>query len=778
MAGSHPLNTGSQDPYRGASVVRARVTVRGAVQGVGFRPFVYRMAQALALSGHVSNAADGVRLEIEGSPEAVALFLDSLQQQPPPHAIIESVHTEFIPTTGHAGFSIHSSEHRARTITQVLPDLAVCPECLAEMRDPANRRYRYPFLNCTHCGPRYSIIHSMPYDRAETAMAAFAMCDACASEYENPVDRRFHAQPTACAACGPRLSWRDAAGADSGLLEEDALQYAVQTLRNGHILALKGLGGFQFCCDAGNNDAVTRLRTRKQRPSKPFAVMFPNMEALARYCHCDAAEREALMSPEAPIVLLHARPHADLPLSRAIAPGGGLIGAMLPYTPLHHLLLTDFNGPLVATSGNRSDEPICIDEKAAPAQLAGIADGYLIHDRPIVRPVDDAVVRVMAGELTVLRSARGYAPLSLQVAGRHRPILALGGHMKNTVALTPPGHIILSQHLGDLDTPASRELFARTIRDLCTLYDLQPDRVVTDLHPDYFSTRFAETLGLKAIAVQHHYAHVLSCMAEHRLAGPVLGIAWDGTGYGADGTVWGGEFLEATVLGFERKGHLRPFRLPGGERAVTEPRRAALGLLFEVYGGDEAMMPSCAALLDMPESDARVMWRMIARAVNSPVTTSAGRLFDGVAAILGVSRETSFEGEAAMRLEAIADPQNCHQPYPMPLAAGADTASVLDWIPTVRAVLAGIAMGETPSAASARFHAALAHGAARIAVGLNAGRVVLTGGCFQNARLLEETHKAIEAAEIKVYRHRRVPPNDGGIAVGQAYFALHQREIG
>ena len=758
-------------PAEGDAAVRALVCVSGLVQGVGFRPFVYGLAQKFGLRGYVCNAVDGVHIEVEGPPDRVLLFLTQLWEAPPLHAVIEHIDSRWIPCVGGNGFEILHSEDARSMATQVLPDIATCPACLAELMDPADRRYRYPFLNCTHCGPRYSIIRRAPYDRHHTTMARFAMCADCAKEYEDPRDRRFHAQPTACMACGPMLAWWDAEG--NPLHEGDeALEAGVKALQEGQIVALKGLGGFQLLCDARNDDAVAALRERKERPAKPFAVMFPHLEAIRRACVVSEMESQLLQSPQAPIVLLKAQDDRD-GLSDAIAPGGALVGAMLPCTPLHHLLMASAGMPLVATSGNLSDEPICTDEDEALERLAGIADAYLVHDRPIARAVDDSVTRVIGGTPVVFRNARGYAPASLRVPAAIRPVLAVGGHLKNTVAIAHNGHIVLSQHIGDLDTTAAVEAFEETVEDLCALYGIVPEVVVADLHPDYRSTRAAEASGLPVLRVQHHYAHVLSCMAEHGLEGPVLGIAWDGTGYGPDGTVWGGEFLASTVHGYERRAHLLPFRLPGGERAMREPRRAGMGLLHEAYKGDWASMAMLPTLADMDRSDVTVLSQMMDTGLHAPVTTSAGRLFDGIASMLGLCQKASFEGEAAMMLEAAASGRA--KPYDISIVDD-NGVLVLDWRPMVRAIAEDVLAGVSAGGISAGFHAALAEAAAETAARLGLSTVVLTGGCFQNARLYETMRARLEVRELTVHGHSRVPPNDGGIAVGQVYFAVHQPE--
>ncbi len=745
---------------------RARIVLRGAVQGVGFRPFVYRLATGLQLDGWISNSAQGVFVEVEGERSVLDGFLRQLSAERPPRSVIQSVETSFLDVIGYAGFEIRESEESGAKTAFILPDFATCADCQAEILDPTDRRFRYPFTNCTNCGPRFSIIESLPYDRANTSMKQFAMCAECEREYHDPLDRRFHAQPNACPRCGPQLQlWNG----DGVVLANraDALTQAVQAVRDGKILALKGLGGFQLIVDAANEAAVARLRERKHREEKPFALMVPSLEAARRLCDLSALEERALLSPEAPIVLLPKRSEIRNQQS-AIAPGNPYLGVMLPYTPLHHLVMRDLNSPVVATSGNQSDEPICVDEGEAIKRLGGIADIFLVHDRPIVRHVDDSIVRIMAGREMLLRRARGYAPLPIMLAGgvsQKRPtILALGAHLKNTIALRVGANVFVSQHLGDLETEAAHAAFRRTATDLPRLYEAEPQIIACDMHPEYLSTKYAQELPGEKIAVQHHWAHVVACMAENEVSAPALGVAWDGTGFGPDGTIWGGEFLLAQSDGsFERVAQLRPFRLPGVDRAIREPRRSALGLLHEVFG--EELWDRPELLKAFAASELPVLRQMLAKGLHSPLTSSAGRLFDGVASLAGLRDRASFEGQAAMELEFAAS-ADLREAYPFTLQ---QTNPVqVDWEATIRALLDDISKGTTAADISAKFHNMLSDVILAVAEHIGEPKVVLSGGCFQNQRLTEQTIERLRAKEFQPYWHQRIPPNDGGISLGQA----------
>jgi len=750
---------------------RLRAVVRGAVQGVGFRPFVYRLARDLGLTGWVGNTPHGVLIEVEGGAELLRSFLLRLEREKPPRAVIQSLEPVYLDPVGFASFEIRPSDSGGSPTTLVLPDIATCPDCLAEIRNPADRRYGYPFTNCVNCGPRFSIIRALPYDRGNTTMAGFSLCPRCRAEYEDPADRRFHAQPTACPVCGPQLSCWDA---DGRLLaeRERALEVALQAVRRGEIVAVKGLGGFHLVVDARNEEAVRRLRHRKQREEKPLALMYPALPRLRQDCLVEPLEERLLGSPEAPIVLLRRKPGAEI--APAVAPGNPCLGAMLPYTPLHHLLLQALGHPIVATSGNRSDEPICTDEREALVRLRGLADLFLVHDRPIARHVDDSIVRLLLGRELVLRRARGYAPLPLLLQESAPPALAVGGHLKSAVAVRVGPAAFLSQHIGDLETPEASLAFERVIGDLERLYAVTPGEVVCDAHPDYRSTRYAEELGLPLLRVQHHQAHVFACMAENQLAGPLLGVAWDGTGYGPDGTVWGGEFFRVTPAACRRVAHLRTFRLPGGEQAVREPRRSALGLLFALFGEGAFARPELPPVAAFPAAERPLLGQMLARGLNSPLTSSVGRLFDAVAALLDLRQRTNFEGQSAMELEWAAEGSSPEELYPLPVADG--SPRLLDWGPLLTALLADLAAGRPRAEIAGRFHNSLAEAVVRVAEIVGEARVLLSGGCFQNRLLTERTVARLRAAGFQPYWHQRVPPNDGGIALGQLVAASRPKE--
>jgi hydrogenase maturation protein HypF len=740
--------------------VRAHVAVRGAVQGVGFRPFVYRLANELGLCGWVNNTAVGVFIEVEGGEPVVRIFLHRLEHEKPDIALIQSMEVTFLDPLGYVTFDIRESAGGAKRAL-VLPDLATCPQCVGEIFQIGNRRYRYPFTNCTNCGPRFSIIRALPYDRAATTMHPFVMCERCAREYRDPADRRFHAQPNACPACGPRLALWDAKG-DVISVDDAALVATAAALRSGGIAAVKGIGGFHLLVDARNDGAVRELRRRKRREQKPFALMVPSFDAALALCEASPIERRLLRSPEAPIVLLSRISSAN-DIADAVAPGNPTLGVMLPSTPLHHLLLHDLGFPVVATSGNLSEEPICIDEHEAKDRLRGVADIFLVHDRPILRHVDDSIVREVSGRELVLRRARGLAPLPVSLAQELPPVLAVGAHQKNTVAISVGDQVFMSQHIGDLETEGSFQAFRSVIDAFRSLYELAPDRVACDLHPDYLSTQHARGLGLPLTQVQHHHAHVLACMAENRITAPVLGIAWDGSGMGTDGTIWGGEFLLLDQTGFRRVAHLRPFALPGNAKAVREPRRVALSLLHEIFKDDTFTMDH-APLRQFTPAERETLHAMLDKRINAPITTSMGRLFDAFASLLDVRHLASFEGQAAMELEFALAHTKEDNSYPYAVDTVEDVL-VLDWEPAVRAALAE-GDGDT-AAAAARFHNMLVDMAAHVAHKVGETNVVLSGGCFQNRYLTERLVARLQREGFRPYWHQRIPPNDGGIALGQ-----------
>jgi hydrogenase maturation protein HypF len=739
---------------------------------------VHRLAHAHHLDGWVANDPRGVVIEVEGEPAAVERFVEALAAQAPPPAAVDSLHRAPLEPLGETGFRIRHSDAAGEKTAQVLPDIATCPACLAEVLDPADRRHGYPFANCTHCGPRYSIVRSLPYDRPHTSMSGFEMCQPCRAEYTNPADRRFHAQPNACASCGPSLAlWEP----DGTVLTEgpQALAGAADALRSGAVLALKGLGGFHLMVDARDAKAVARLRERKPRREKPFALMVRDLEQARRLCRVDGAAAEALAAPEAPILLLPRRP--DAPTHQSVAPGSPTLGIMLPCTPLHHLLLRHLDFPLVATSGNLSEEPICTDESEAAERLGGIADLLLVHDRPIQRHVDDSVAWVLRGETRLLRRARGFAPRPVRLAADAPSVLAVGGHLKNTVALSVASQVFVSQHIGDMETPQALSAFEHAVSDLLRLYQARPGILAHDLHPDYASTHwaveYAADAGLHRVAVQHHHAHLAACLAENGAAGPALGVTWDGTGYGSDRSVWGGEFLLGGASAFRRVAHLHPFLLPGGEAAVREPRRAALALLWEVLGAEALERDDLEPVRSFDARERTLLSTVLERQLGSPVTTSAGRLFDGIAALIGPWQRSSFEGQAAMGLEFLADP-GVADAYPVELSGGSTQAGdpeptplVLDWRPLLQAILEQQRRGVAPAVIAARFHNALIEAILGVARAVGEPTVALSGGCFQNRRLVEGAASGLEDAGFRVFLHRQVPPNDGGLSLGQVAVA-------
>jgi hydrogenase maturation protein HypF len=745
---------------------RRAIVVRGIVQGVGFRPFVYGLAARLRLGGFVKNQTGSVVIEVEGEPPALERFLGELADRPPPLALVQHLSWEPRPPRGEARFRIESSEADAASPVFLSPDVATCPACLAEVLDPRDRRHGYPFLNCTHCGPRLTVITGAPYDRARTTMAAFPMCPACRAEYEDPADRRFHAQPTACAACGPRLRALDAAGRP--VPAPDSLAHFAAALLEGKIGALKGLGGYHLACDARDRAAVAELRRRKHRDEKPFAVMVPDAGATASLCEVGPAERDLLCSPRAPIVLLRKR-HSSA-VAEKVAPRNPWLGVMLPYTPLHHLLLRAVGGiPLVMTSGNRSDEPIAYQDDA-PQKLAGIADLFLTHDRPIHVRCDDSVTRVVNGVELPVRRSRGYAPRPVELPlPCPRPLLAVGGQLKVTFALGRGRQAFLSHHLGDLDHYEAYRAFEKDVALYEQLFAVAPETLVHDLHPDYVTSRYARErasrTGTQLLTVQHHHAHVASCMAEHGLTEPVLGVAFDGTGYGTDGAVWGGEFLVGDCRSFRRAAHLRYVGMPGGDRAIREPWRMAVAHLADA-GEEFARWKERFLPLEM-----HTVQRMLERRFNAPLTSSAGRLFDAVAALAGVRDRVSYEGQAAVELEWRATEAAPDGAYPFELTAGEEEPLVVDTRPLIRAVVGDAARGVDAARIARRFHSTMVELIAAVcsrlrrATGIEA--VALSGGVFLNALLTTEASARLEADGFRVYRHRLVPPNDGGLSFGQ-----------
>ena len=782
---------------------RAALQVRGVVQGVGFRPFVYRLALEEGLAGFIGNDTDGVTIEIEGPVERVEAFQARLRAEAPPLARIDSVGSREVAATGEKGFRIVASEVLGRVSTGIPADAATCPDCLRELLDPADRRYRYPFLNCTNCGPRFTITRRIPYDRPQTSMAQFKMCLACQAEYDDPLNRRFHAQPNACWECGPRV-WL--VGADGNTLPgvlltsviansansanpanfanpansatSDPIDQTISLLLAGQIVAIKGIGGFHLSVDATNEAAVMRLRERKRRYGKPLAVMVRDVQAAREICALTSEEEALLMTTARPIVLARRREGCDI--AESVAPGIPWLGVYLPYAPLQHLLFADTRvRALVMTSANLSEEPIAIDNDEARARLGAICDAFLMHDREILQRCDDSVMALVDGAPQLIRRARGFVPLGLELPLDSPPLLAVGGHLKNVFALAQGRHVYQSQHLGDLENLTGLEFFRESLDHLMRTFEIEPRTVVHDLHPGYLSTTWAkewsQERGLPLIAVQHHHAHVAGCMAEHALSGPVIGLSLDGTGYGSDGKIWGGEVLIAKLDSFERFAHLEYVPMPGGEAAIKEPWRMALGALHAA--GFDVESEQMLALLGADRSEARVLKRMIERQINSPMTSSLGRLFDAVASVARGRRAVDYEAQSAIELEGIAvdEPDRFEQGVYVPELHEADEGpaceSVIRTGKMWNAVLEDLWRGVPASRISARFHAGIAEGFinaaanARIETSINV--VALSGGCMHNRRLARLLREGLEEEGFEVFQHRSVSPGDGGLSYGQ-----------
>jgi hydrogenase maturation protein HypF len=753
------------------STVRAAIRVEGVVQGVGFRPFVYSLATRLGLAGWVGNDVDGVFAEVEGPAESVQDFLESVQRDAPPLARVDRVTAEPMTPDGAAGFTIVPSDSTGRRRALVSADSATCADCLRELADPEDRRFGYPFINCTNCGPRFTIVRDVPYDRPLTTMAGFAMCAPCAAEYHDPANRRFHAQPVCCPACGPRLQLVDAHGADLASADpaDGPLTGAVQVLRHGHVLAVKGLGGYHLAVDATNQAAAARLRARKHREDKPFAVMVPDVAAARELCELDNLAQELLTSSRRPIVLLPR--WAAETVADAVAPGNRQLGLMLPYTPLHHLLLREFARPMVLTSGNVSDEPIAYQDTDALDRLGGIAAAFITHDRPIHIRTDDSVVRPFRGRAALLRRSRGYVPEPLRLRSQfRRPVLACGAELKNTFCLGSENRAFISHHIGDLENYETLRSFTEGIVHFGRLFGITPRLVAHDLHPEYLSTKYALDLAdAELVGVQHHHAHIASCLADNDEDGPVIGVAFDGTGYGTDGTIWGGEFLLADLAGAERAGHLAGVPMPGGAAAIRQPWRMAAVYLAAAFPDGLPDGLAVAARNQAAWPDVLAMARC---GVNAPVTSSCGRLFDAVASLLGVRDSVNYEGQAAVELEqlAVTTPQGAYQagisPGPPLTVAGPDL---------VRAAAEDLVAGVPSGVVSARFHhgvaAVIGQACLRLRESSGLGTVALSGGVFQNLLLLGATVDVLESTGFRVLTHSRVPPNDGGISLGQAVVA-------
>ena len=773
----------SMAPQRSRALThRQKHEIGGIVQGVGFRPFVYRLAQERDLTGWVRNTPAGVEIEIQGDDSGLESFDSALRNGLPPLAQVTSHVRSDLPTTDEPSFLILPSGPGEPDI-RIAPDSALCADCLTELFAPSDRRYRYPFITCTNCGPRYSIITAIPYDRPNTTMTGFPLCPDCLREYQDPLHRRFHAQPIACHTCGPQVALLTPSG-EKIAARDAAVTQAVELLKAGAIVAIKGIGGYHLAVDAGNHDAVARLRQRKKRDEKPFAVMAADLESARELAVMDAMEERLLCSPEAPIIIVRKRP--DTRLSPLIAPGNGWLGLMLPYAPLHHLLMRGNFQALVMTSGNVSDEPVAFEDHEALLRLGGIADYFLLHDRPIHMRSDDSVLRVFQGRPLFYRRARGYAPRAVTLPFAVPPLLATGAELKSALCLAAGSRAFLSQHIGDLQNQSTLDSFAHTAAHLSGILSIRPETVACDLHPDYLSSRFAEDSGAPLIRVQHHHAHLASCMAENGLDGDVIGIILDGTGYGPDGTIWGGEFLVGGYDGYRRAAHFRQIPLPGGDAAVREPWRMAMAYLYQALG-EAAFALDHPAAGQLPQQERALFAQMLRRGINSPLTSSCGRLFDAVAALINLRQVVSYDGQGAIELEALAESKSPPAPfrpqrvlsqkgeYPYSIMLHGEDPLQLDFSPMIAEILADLNADVSSASIAYRFHATVAAAATKLCLQLaeDSGleRVILSGGVFQNRLLTEMIYTALSRKGLTVFTHCLVPPNDGGIALGQAAIA-------
>ncbi len=763
-----------------SEVTRLNISIRGVVQGVGFRPFVYQLASRHNLKGWVCNTSGDVRVEVEGEKAALDRFVVELETLVPPLAHIDGITTTSETAAGYEHFEIKQSVSEKDKFQLVSPDIATCPDCLKEVLSPDDRRYRYPFTNCTNCGPRFTIIENIPYDRPRTTMRDFRMCPQCQQEYDDPLNRRFHAQPNACPRCGPGLRLVDSAG--NAVTVDDTLRAVSELLKKGRIVAIKGLGGFLLACDATSEEAVQRLRERKKRPAKPLAVMLANLEEVKKHCVVSAAEAELLASPQCPIVLLRWR--AGSSLTSALAPQLNYLGVMLPYTPLHHLLLGESGLPLVMTSGNLSEEPIARDNDEAIRRLGGIADYFLLHNRDIYSRYDDSVSMVARGEPQLIRRARGYAPYPIHLPFKARQVLACGAELKNTFCLTRDEYAFLSQHIGDMENLETVGHFEATIALYQRLFRIQPEIVAYDMHPEYLSTKYArtmedETAKLTFIPVQHHHAHIVSCMVDNGLNEPVIGVAFDGTGLGSDGCIWGGEFLLADYRGFRRLGHFQYVPLPGGAVAIERPYRMAISYLASLLG-EEFPGGKLPVMNYVDGGEIDIIIEQIKKKINSPLTSSCGRLFDAVSALTGVRYRIDYEAQAAVELEMVADEgEQGSYPFSIIVQDGVDIVQLGELF---AAIIAELNRGVPPASISMKFHRTLAEIITRLCQRLSQqtgiGRVALSGGVFQNRLLFRLAVAALESAGLTVLTHREVPAGDGGISLGQAVIANFARGDG
>lgn len=758
-------------------VERLKITIRGAVQGVGFRPFIFRLANELNLKGFVLNSSKGIFIEVEGQTDKLKEFIIRIEKEKPPISIIQSFEYSFLDAVGYDEFIIKKSEKDEEITALILPDIATCQDCLRELFDPKDRRYLYPFINCTNCGPRFTIIEMLPYDRPLTSMKNFQMCSHCKEEYHNPLDRRFHAQPIACPVCGPQIELWDSDGRIIAL-KQNAINQTCALIKSGKIIAIKGLGGFHLVVDATNDEAIIQLRKRKQREEKPFALMFPDLNMIKNYCEVSELEERLLKSSEAPIVLLKKKDNlSETNLSKFIAPGNPYLGIMLPYTPLHHILMHILKKPVVATSGNLSEEPICIDEYDALKRLKGIADFFLVHNRPILRHCDDSIVRIIKGREFIIRRARGYAPLPFLIDGANgiddENIIAVGGHLKNTISIKKKNQVFISQHIGDLSTFESFNAFKKTINDFKSLYELNKVTYVGDLHPDYLSTKYLKEQKNEYRLIQHHLAHVAACKLENQLKGEALGVSWDGTGFGYDGKIWGSEFFYIDDENYAHLGQFKKFSLPSGEKAIREPKRTLAGVLFEIFG--DHILNNNLLLKKFSHTELKLIVDLIKKKINSPDCVSAGRLFDAVSSLIGIADYSNFEGQAAMKLEwAISESTNDHYEFEFIK----ENKVIIDWSRIISGLIDDLEKGKSQSELSGKFHNTLTEIIVEFAKKFNLKKVLLSGGCFQNIYLLNRTIDRLKEESFQPYWHQRIPTNDGGISFGQiAAFYLKEKQV-
>ena len=754
------------------TIKRAKISVRGIVQGVGFRPFVYQLAFKHGLKGWVCNTSGDVKIEVEGSSDSLQLFLDQLKTEAPPLALIEEINHLYVASDGDQTFAIRESKPEKGKYQRISPDIATCPLCLKEILDRNDRRYRYPFTNCTNCGPRFTIIKDIPYDRPETTMRTFKMCPECQKEYDDPVDRRFHAQPNCCPTCGPRLEITDQSG--KTIASQDPIRDVCALLKQGKILALKGLGGFLLACDATNETAVVNLRQRKKRPFKPFAVMMTSLEEAKKFCRVSPEEENLLASAKAPIVLLRLKDKSVI--APAVAPNLNYLGVMLPYTPLHHLLMIEISLPLVMTSGNLSEEPIAKDNDEALRRLSGIADYFLVYNRDIHVQFDDSVTMVENTKLQILRRARSYAPDPIHLPFHAQEVLACGAELKNTFCVTKDEYAFISQHIGDLDNLETLDHFAKVLDHYKKLFRLNPQIIICDQHPDYLSSRYAQELkttnnDLNVIPVQHHHAHIVSCITDNKVAPPILGVAFDGTGYGEDGYMWGGEFLVVDYGKFQRLGHLEYIPMPGGENAIKKPFRMAISYLMNLMG-EETLKQRLAFLETVEEVEVELIKKQIEKGINAPLTSSCGRLFDGVSALLNIRNVVDYEGQAAIELEMIAgEGKESGRIYPFEISEK-NGIKIVRLQKLFAAILEDLDQEISKTEIAFRFHHTISQMVVRMCQTLardtGIKNVALSGGVFQNRLLLRLTCIYLERAGLNVITHREVPTNDGGISLGQA----------